>query len=162
MPFVVICQQKAFLEVYVKRIFSFLLLFVFFFSYLRLPMAENNQVLFQPAKVGDNNENVQRIQEKLIQLNYLNSNPTGKYLEQTKEAVKQFQLDNGLEGTGIVDESTAKKLAEISFRPIEPGSQSKAVVLIQERLIELGYLNAKATGNYKTQTEKAIQNFQKR
>lgn len=161
MPFVVICQQKAFLEVYVKRIFSFLLLFVFFFSYLRLPMAENNQVLFQPAKVGDNNENVQRIQEKLIQLNYLNSNPTGKYLEQTKEAVKQFQLDNGLEGTGIVDESTAKKLAEISFRPIEPGSQSKAVVLIQERLIELGYLNAKATGNYKTQTEKAIQNFQK-
>jgi len=149
------------IEVSVKKFTLYMLLLVLLLSMLFSAYAEESTVHFLPAKFGEESENVRMIQEKLIQLNYLNANPTGKFLEQTKEAIKQFQSDAGLEASGEMDEETAKALAATLYRAIEPGTNSKAVVNIQSRLIELGYLKTRATGNYKGQTEQAIKEFQK-
>ncbi len=135
---------------------AFLLLYLFVFA-----IGEDLGHKVVPAKPGEQNENVRLIQEKLVQLSYLNTNPSGNYLEQTKAAVQHFQKDNQLNTSGIVDDETAALLNKIRFRELKAGMQSKAVALIQERLIEQGYLHSKATGNFKTQTVNAIKEFQK-
>ena len=55
---------------------------------------------------GDRGEEVTRIQEKLIELEFLQGEATGIYDEATEEAVKYFQRVNGLLVTGMVDNVT--------------------------------------------------------
>ena len=121
-------------------------------------IAEN--IVFRPASLGDKGENVRLIQERLITLGYLQSGASGNYLEQTKKAIVNFQKESGLEPTGVADESTLKKLAETRFREIKPGETSKAVMELQTKLIDMGFLKTKATGLYKNQTIEAIKKFQ--
>lgn len=55
---------------------------------------------------GDESDKVTEIQEKLAELLYFNIEPTGYFGEYTEQIVKNFQLENSLEATGIVDEET--------------------------------------------------------
>ncbi|MDY6072646.1 MAG: peptidoglycan-binding protein [Eubacteriales bacterium] len=119
-----------------------------------------DNIVFRPASPGDKGENVRLIQEKLITLGYLQSGASGNYLDQTKKAILIFQKDCGLEPTGVADELTLKKLAETRFREIKPGETSRAVMELQTKLIDMGFLKTKATGLYKNQTIEAIKKFQ--
>lgn len=55
---------------------------------------------------GDSDYNVFLIQSELIELGYLDDEATGYYGEMTQSAVVKFQLENGLNTTGDVDEAT--------------------------------------------------------
>lgn len=55
---------------------------------------------------GDRGEEVTRIQEKLIELEFLQGEATGIFDEATEEAVRFFQRVNGLLVTGMVDNVT--------------------------------------------------------
>ena len=55
---------------------------------------------------GDRGEEVTRIQEKLIELEFLQGEATGIFDEATEEAVRFFQRANGLLVTGMVDNVT--------------------------------------------------------
>ena len=59
---------------------------------------------------GDSGEEVTRLQEKLIELEYLQGEATGIYDEATEEAVKTFQRMNGLLVTGKADSVTRRVL----------------------------------------------------
>jgi len=59
---------------------------------------------------GDQGEEVTRIQQKLIELEYLEGNATGIYDEATEEAVRKFQRLNGLLVTGEADSVTRRVL----------------------------------------------------
>lgn len=61
-------------------------------------------------KSGDESDDVKAIQGKLAQLKYFDVDPTGYYGDYTVQTVMNFQLANGLEATGIVDEETYKLL----------------------------------------------------
>lgn len=55
---------------------------------------------------GDENDTVADIQTKLAKLGYFDIEVTGCFGDYTTQAVKNFQLANGLYATGIVDEET--------------------------------------------------------
>ncbi len=55
------------------------------------------------VKRGDTGSSVRLLQNILISLGYLDRNlNTGNFLEQTDDAVRSFQADNGLRVDGIV------------------------------------------------------------
>jgi peptidoglycan hydrolase-like protein with peptidoglycan-binding domain len=59
------------------------------------------------VKRGDTGSSVRLLQNILISLGYLDRNlNTGNFLEQTDEAVRSFQADNGLRVDGIVGPRT--------------------------------------------------------
>ncbi len=56
---------------------------------------------------GDQSGDVQKLQERLMQLGFFTYHKTTTgYYAKTQDAVKQFQLHNGLDATGNVDEET--------------------------------------------------------
>lgn len=61
-------------------------------------------------KNGDENEDVTAIQERLTELKYFGVDATGYFGDYTEEAVKSFQLANGLEASGVIDEATYELL----------------------------------------------------
>ena len=59
---------------------------------------------------GDKGEKVTWIQQRLKDLEYLDREPTGEFDEETEEALRNFQRDNGLLRTGMADEVTMRML----------------------------------------------------
>lgn len=57
-------------------------------------------------------EDVKRLQEKLIELGYLNDKADGAYGNKTKKAVQKFQASNGLDQDGIAGRATQTVLFE--------------------------------------------------
>lgn len=60
--------------------------------------------------VGDYSDDVYKIQERLITLNYLEGDADGEFGSGTETAVKGFQTANSLAATGIVEQTTYDKL----------------------------------------------------
>lgn len=65
---------------------------------------------FETCVNGSYNDDVYEIQSKLANLGYFTEEATGYYGDLTESAVKMFQLENGLEVTGQVDEITYKAI----------------------------------------------------
>lgn len=61
-------------------------------------------------KKGDYDEELIPVQEKLIELGYLDGEADGSFGTQTEEAVSGFQGHNDLEKTGEIDEETYEKI----------------------------------------------------
>ncbi len=59
---------------------------------------------------GDSGDDVKRIQERLIALDYYKGKVSGDYLEGTTFGIEKFQEKNGLEVTGTADILTQRKL----------------------------------------------------
>ena len=78
-------------------------------------------------KSGDENDEVKAIQGKLAQLKYFDIEPTGYFGDYTVQMVMNFQLANGLEATGVVDEETYNLLfseeAVVNPNPTEEETQ---------------------------------------
>ena len=75
---------------------------------------EAEDVAEEPAAMsiglGDYSDEILKIQEKLIALNYLSGEADGNFGALTEEAVKSFQTANGLEATGVIEQTTYDKL----------------------------------------------------
>lgn len=65
---------------------------------------------FRNLQFGMQGDNVKELQNKLIELGYLEEDATGYYGAFTESAVKDFQTVNGLEATGEVDMDTYVKM----------------------------------------------------
>lgn len=68
--------------------------------------AEETTAAENSFKNGDEGETVAQIQQKLALLGYFDIDATGFFGDYTEQAVKNFQLENALAATGIVDEET--------------------------------------------------------
>ncbi len=112
---------------------------------------------------GDENEKVQKLQERLMDLGYLAIDETTQfYGPATETAVTWFQRQIGLDMTGIADGLTQDWLYSDDAKPytlLEETSGSD-VSSLQRRLNDLGYLD-KVTGYYGTETVQAVKDFQK-
>lgn len=142
-----------------KRINIFVISFVFVLmvNTIMFPFMANDLL---PSDYGDVGENVKRIQEKLIELNYLDTKASGNYYGNTKKAIEQFQKDYGLAVNGKTDDATIAELNIAKYRIIRNGDTGKDVVALQDKLRELNSFSAKSTGNYLKQTSKAVTEFQ--
>ncbi len=111
---------------------------------------------------GDEGEDVLELQTRLRELKYYTGNLSGRYREGTREAVRSFQTDYGLEETGIADAQTQTVLYSAMYRPLRYGSTGDDVKALQTRLMELGYYKGKISGNYLEGTQSGIRSFQEK
>ena len=136
-------------------------------------------------KKGDSGESVRNLQSSLVKLYYLSKEyATGSFDDYTEMATTAFQMDHSLDATGIADEATLLAISNslnspTSYPDIEPtvysqpavtsdksyitlqkGSRGHDVMVLQMRLIQLGYLNGKADGSFGKQTAKALSAYQ--
>ncbi|MBV7390028.1 S41 family peptidase [Enterococcus alishanensis] len=68
-------------------------------------------------RVGDNGEVIKNINVMLAALGYETSGDS--FNEQTLDAVKDIQINNNMEATGVVDEPTAKNIQESIFQLVK-------------------------------------------
>ncbi len=66
--------------------------------------------LNQTLQSGMQNNDVLTMQNRLLALGYMFVKPSGLYAEGTVQAVKDFQLLNGMSATGIADPATLQKM----------------------------------------------------
>lgn len=128
-------------------------------------------------KIGDEDEKVAVIQQKLSDLGYYYGETDGIYNEFTASAVEQFQTAMNLNVTGEADEKTCIILfgertnsgsdADLYENTetdviyfLNEGTVSNEVTDMQDRLIELRYLTGTASGKYDAATVEAVKLFQ--
>ncbi|MBR0425737.1 MAG: peptidoglycan-binding protein [Clostridia bacterium] len=113
---------------------------------------------------GDTDETIAVVQQRLMDLGYMDPDePTEHFGSVTLDAIKRFQKRNQLEETGIIDETTYALL--FSDKALEYvmqlGDEGDAVEEIQDRLYELGYIDASSrTGTFGEKTQAAVIAFQ--
>ena len=120
-------------------------------------------------KSGSKGDEVKEIQRRLIELGYMTGSATGNFGSSTKSAVTAFQKAVKLTADGVVGTGTLNKLFSLSasetvsdeYTTLSYGDSGDAVLKLQRRLRELGYMTANATGNFGTATKSALVEFQK-
>lgn len=113
---------------------------------------------------GDENERVQKLQERLMDLGYLElDDSTLLYGPATKNAVWLFQRQHDLQKDGIAGPETLSFIysEDAKHYTLLEGTEGTDVDSLQRQLVRLGYLNKK-TGYYGTETVAAVKTFQKR
>ena len=102
------------------------------------------------------------MQERLIELWYLNGAPTGYFGSDTETAVKKFQENNGLTVDGKIGSQTMEKLysEDAKSNAFAYGERSDELVKYQNRLKKLGYLTTEADGTFGADTVTAVRRFQ--
>jgi peptidoglycan hydrolase-like protein with peptidoglycan-binding domain len=74
-------------------------------------------------------ERAQEIQQALLKAGYLNQEPSGKWDDATRDAMKHFQADHGFSATGMPE---AKSLMKLGLGPhplpedLDPTAQARA------------------------------------
>jgi len=115
-------------------------------------------------KQGDENERVQQLQQRLMELNYLDlDESTQRYGPATEYAVELFQRQHELSQDGIAGPATLDLLYSDAAKKytLLKGTVGSDVDSLQRQLIDLGYLD-NATGYYGTETVAAVTAFQER
>jgi len=117
-------------------------------------------------QLGFQGNDVTHAQYRLYNLGYLYnaSDINGTYDQTTMDAVKKLQETNGLSVDGIYGTSTYNLLYsdEVKANVVAMGEQSELVKKYQQILINLGYLDGEADGNFGNATQEAIKAFQSR
>ncbi|MHC5934945.1 peptidoglycan-binding domain-containing protein [Nostoc sp.] len=122
---------------------------------------------------GDEGEDVRVLQERLRIAGFYYGNATGIFGPITEESVKRFQDSYKLSVDGIVGPATARKLPGVGIGDGEDapkkivnrdklrvGDRGEPVRIVQEQLIQAGYLEGEPNGYYGPYTADAVTRFQ--
>jgi peptidoglycan hydrolase-like protein with peptidoglycan-binding domain len=127
-------------------------------------------------KIGSNGSEVSSSQRCLKKLGYFNGPATGKFATLTQNAVIKFQRANRITADGVVGASTQRALQRAcqsrtssrstsstsgQYPVLSQGKTGASVTRLQQRLRQLGYLNANPTGNFGPMTRDAVIAFQR-
>ncbi|MDO4386026.1 MAG: peptidoglycan-binding protein, partial [Clostridia bacterium] len=123
--------------------------------------------VYKDLKRRDRNTDVKNLQEKLIELGYLDDTADGIFGEKTQVAIEQLQSDLDMTVTGVATAELQRMLfaGEISaynpYLPLKRGDRGTRVSRMQAELKALGYYAGATDGVYGQGTEKAVTAFQK-
>jgi peptidoglycan hydrolase-like protein with peptidoglycan-binding domain len=122
---------------------------------------------------GDEGEDVRALQERLRVAGFYYGNATGIFGPITEESVKRFQDSYKLSVDGIAGPATLRKLPGMGIGDgeeapkkvvnrdkIRVGDRGESVRIIQEQLIQAGYLEGEPNGYYGPYTADAVRRFQ--
>ncbi|MCA9405403.1 MAG: peptidoglycan-binding protein [Candidatus Omnitrophica bacterium] len=109
----------------------------------------------------EKNPTVEEIQRLLKIYGYSPGSVDGVLGLRTREAIEEFQKDNGLEPTRFADEETWTALVRLKTLGLVT-DDGLNIVLIQQILIETGFNPGKADGKMGAKTVEAIKAFQKK
>ncbi|MEH2045247.1 peptidoglycan-binding domain-containing protein [Nostoc sp.] len=122
---------------------------------------------------GDEGEDVRALQERLRVAGFYYGNATGIFGPITEESVKRFQDSYKLSVDGIAGPATLSKLPGVGIGDGEEapkkvvnrdklrvGDRGEPVRIVQEQLIQAGYLEGEPNGYYGPYTADAVRRFQ--
>ncbi|MBG1268139.1 peptidoglycan-binding domain-containing protein [Nostoc sp. WHI] len=122
---------------------------------------------------GNEGEDVRVLQERLRVAGFYYGNATGIFGPITEEAVKRFQDSYKLDVDGIVGPATLRKLPGVGVGDgqeapkkvvnrdkLRIGDRGEPVRIVQEQLIQAGYLEGEPNGYYGPYTADAVRRFQ--
>ncbi|MEH2139566.1 peptidoglycan-binding protein [Nostoc sp.] len=129
-------------------------------------------------KIGSNGPEVTSSQRCLKKLGYFNGPVSGKFASLTQNAVIKFQQANRIPADGVLGINTQEALQRacrtssrntssvsrspsVQYPVLSQGKTGAAVTRLQQRLRQLGYLNANPTGNFGPKTRDATIKFQR-
>ena len=131
----------------------------------------------QTLSEGNIGSTVERVQQRLIDLGYMQGGASGTFDAATTEAVKAFQRVVGVQEDGVVtyglytqliaDDAPAYGSAEAEairaggYTLLQEGDSGEAVTRLQTRLVELGYANGTPNGRYASATVSSVKLFQR-
>ena len=122
----------------------------------------------EPAALKKHDESVEvmALQQRLIALGYLEiDEPTEYYGSATEYAVRLFQRQHELKQDGVAGASTQALLFsdEAQKYTLKDGAEGRDVKMLQEQLVDLGYLTSKQVDSvFGEVTQAAVMAFQKR
>ncbi|MEG1811150.1 MAG: peptidoglycan-binding protein [Clostridia bacterium] len=102
------------------------------------------------------------LQERLMELCYMDSDePTDYFGPATESALKRFQRVHYMTQTGVADSLTQSILFsdKAKIYVLQQGDNGDDVLMMQERLHELGYYSDKTNGYFGTATSRALTSF---
>jgi N-acetylmuramoyl-L-alanine amidase len=99
---------------------------------------------------------VAHLQEELTDLGYYEGPHDGVFGEETENALKQLQADEGLETSGKLDRATLAVLGALAGK-----SDALSVKAVQTALAELGLYSGLIDGDYGPATEAAVEEVQR-
>ena len=99
-------------------------------------------------------DSLRQAQQRLIDLGYLRGRADGAYGPQTEAALREYQMKNLLDITGHLDQTTLDALTHV-----DPANAT--VKDVQQRLIDLGYLDGYADGVIGPRSTDAMKLFQR-
>ena len=122
-------------------------------------------------------EEVLRLEQRLSALGYFTGECDDIYDAETRQALESFQQANGLEVTGTADSASMAQLnsadavsrqdyltrfagAYAQMPPLETGSTSSDVLVMQKKLKEYGYFAGEPDGAFGDTTRLAVETFQ--
>lgn len=134
--------------------------------------AEEAFVVTRQLQEGMIDRDVAGLHQELTTLGYYSGAITETFTTATREAVRAFQVAQGIRATGIADAETRKAIQRVLKEPrfvptsstsssLSLGSSGERVREVQLRLKELGYFTANATGYFGPITQTAVIAFQK-
>jgi len=91
-----------------------------------------SSVAFASFERGDDGQEILDVQKRLAELNYTVSTFDGNFGPETEKAIKQFQLDRGLEADGVIGPETYRALMN---KEIPVNRNATAI----RRMIRAGY-----------------------
>ncbi len=122
------------------------------------------------ARIGDRTAAVRQVTGWLVQVGLLPAgHPDDVYLESTASAVRAFQQAHGLKAHGVVDRETFTALegarwelgARVLHHQLSHPYVGNDVVVLQQRLAELGFNVGRCDGLFAERTEAALRDFQR-
>ncbi len=120
----------------------------------------------EQLRLGDDNSEVLRLQNRLANLGYLSGKLDTIFGSQTRIAVRAFQFANSLKEDGIATQETQELLysdeaVPAAYPALASGDSGAKVMRLQELLMRLGFLEAtQADGTYGNATKIAVSNLQ--
>ena len=127
-----------------------------------------------PAFIGlhsrdeEGESKVRRLQERLVELGYLEDGADGVFGSRTLKALKHFQHDHDLETTGVLDDATKAVLypqPEVTTPPEEvlfsEGASGSEVEMLQQMLRQYGFSDRPADGEFDESTAEEVMAFQR-
>lgn len=142
---------------------------VFLILFLAISMIShsNNLLAGEVFSPGQEDESVEELQRKLEELGFFAVSQTGLYGEETRRAVERFQAAANLRPDGIAGPQTVnaieRALNSIDLsqrRNLKIYTHNVDVVYLQYKLSQLGYLSTSPTGFFRSQTQRAVKEFQ--
>ena len=117
-----------------------------------IPVAEESPAA--AIVLDDQRETVRTAQRRLIALGLLSGSADGVCGPRTGDALRTYQSQNGLDATGHLDEATLSSLTRVDTNALSAKD-------VQQRLIDLGYLQGAADGVIGPRSIAALKQFQR-
>ena len=127
-----------------KRLTALILAVLMVLTAAAAAMGEGNRIW----QKGDSGEKVSWIQQRLKELEYLSREPDGVFDEETEEALRDFQRDNGLLATGMADEVTMRVLESATETVSDRHRNMYEDVEYEDGAVYESYAMPLATGTY--------------